>query len=156
MRLLFLLLIALSSPLAGNASTLFIEEGENTLATYTINDLQKMPELSYTTPLPWIKGDATFTGVSLGYLINHVAGSIPDTLKLRALNDYSATISKSEIEKYDPIVAYLRDGKAMKIRDKGPFWLIYSLEKYPELDNPKAQGQMVWQLERIIITNNEK
>ncbi len=71
---------------------------------------------------------------------------------LRALNDYAADIDLSDIEKYQPIVAYWQDGKPMRVRDKGPFWLIYPQSSFPkELNIERYHSQMVWQLKQIHI-----
>lgn len=156
MRLLFLLFVTLLNPFLAYANTLTIETKDSTKVSFTIDDLKAMPETSYTTPLPWIEGESTFTGVRLDYLMTQVTGTTPDTLRLRALNDYAANVVKADIEKYVPIIAYHRDGHPMRVRDKGPFWLIYSLKLHPELDTPRYQGQMVWQLETIKVVNDDK
>ncbi|WP_375749462.1 oxidoreductase [Vibrio sp. HN007] len=155
MRLLFLFVVALISPMLTSANTLSIE-GNGEVHTLTIAELQAMPETSYITPLPWTKGESKFTGVRLSYLLQNTIGAIPEKVSLRALNDYAAVIIKSDIQQYEPIIAYLRDGETMRIRDKGPYWLIYSLAKHPELDTPKYQGQMVWQLESIKVLDDDK
>ncbi|EEX64516.1 hypothetical protein VCJ_003050 [Vibrio metoecus] len=68
-----------------------------------------------------------------------------------ALNDYAANISIADIEQYEPIVAYYLDGTEMKIRNKGPFWLVYNLDKNPKLNNPIYYTHMVWQISHILI-----
>jgi hypothetical protein len=131
------------------ANTLSISLDGKTKAQLSRTELQAMPATSYTTALPWIKGVSTFTGVELATLLKLTSGIIPDHVTLRALNDYSISINRQDMERYKPIVAYSRDGKPMKIRDKGPYWLIYSLSDFPELDNPQYHSQMIWQLDRI-------
>lgn len=149
MRLLSLLLLTMLVPSVVLANTLTISLDGETKAQLTRTDLQAMPVTSYTTALPWIKGESTFTGIELATLLKHAVGTIPTHITLRALNDYSVTIRKQDIERYKPIIAYSRDGEPMKIRDKGPYWLIYSLSDFPQLDDPQYHSQMIWQLDRI-------
>lgn len=151
MRLLPLLLVILLLPAISHANTLTISHNDNIKAQLTTTDLQAMPATAYTTSLPWISNQSTFTGVKLSTLLQTITGTTPDTVTLRALNDYSVTINKQDIEHYEPIVAYYQDGKPMRIRNKGPYWLIYSLTDFPMLDNPHYHAQMIWQLDRIQI-----
>ncbi|EJL7829898.1 molybdopterin-dependent oxidoreductase [Vibrio vulnificus] len=118
----------------------------------TVQDLEQMEATKYTTMLPWLSAPATFTGVKLSTLLAQQYGFIPNRVTLRALNDYAADIDLSDIEKYQPIVAYWQNGKPMRVRDKGPFWLIYPQSSFPkELNIERYHAQMVWQLKQIHI-----
>lgn len=118
---------------------------------YTLQQLADMPAIEYRTHSPWFEGEANFKGVSLLALLQHVVGSVPARVMLRALNDYSVEVSGEDIKQYQPIIAYQRDGEPMAIRHKGPFWLIYPLADFPELENDYYYAQMIWQLEKIQI-----
>ena len=78
---------------------------------------------------------------------------VEDTLAVSfiALNDYAASTTIENILKYDPIVAYKMNGEKMKVRNKGPYWLVFNLDKYPEIDNTAFHSQMVWQIDEIKI-----
>ncbi len=39
----------------------------------------------------------------------------------------------------------------MRVRDKGPFWLVYDLTTHPEIDEPMHYTLMVWQIKEIQI-----
>lgn len=135
----------------GLANNLTFESSNKPLKTVTFEELKRMPPVTYTTHLPWVKGEVEFTGVSLTVLLNDGFGEIPEVVTFRALNDYSIEIAKEDIEKYKPIIAYLKEGKQMAIRDKGPYWVIYSLSDFPELDKSQYHSQMIWQLAKIQI-----
>ena len=79
--------------------------------------------------------------------------SIQDTTSVSfiALNDYSASVTIENIMKYEPIIAYKMNGKKMKVRNKGPYWLVFNLDKFPEIDNTTFHSQMVWQIGKIMI-----
>ncbi|GAL28475.1 hypothetical protein JCM19239_1551 [Vibrio variabilis] len=37
----------------------------------------------------------------------------------------------------------------MSIRDKGPYWVIFPLSQYPEIDNTDYHSMMIWQLKEV-------
>ncbi|MDN3613871.1 MAG: oxidoreductase [Vibrio gallaecicus] len=121
-----------------------------------IKDLQKMPNTSFTTDLPWLNGESKFTGVSVSDLFDELDVELPEVMTVRGLNDYSVDVLKSDIEQYHPIIAFLKDGNLMPVRYKGPYWLIYSLNQYPELDTPAYHSQMVWQIEKIELIGDDE
>jgi hypothetical protein len=68
------------------------------------------------------------------------------TVHLVAANDYSFDIPLGDLTKYDVILAMQADGKRLSIRDKGPIWLMYPLDDFPELQDPKYNLRLIWQL----------
>lgn len=103
------------------------------------------------TTLPWFDGSKTFTGFKVSSLLDHYRINDAFSLSFIALNDYAASSRIEDILQYEPIVAYQMNGNKMKVRDKGPYWLIFNLTKYPELNTPAYHSQMVWQIDEIMI-----
>ncbi len=132
------------------ANSILLSSPKIEAKSIAMSDLQSLPSETVVTALPWIEQRSAFTGVRLSDLVNHAFGELPDSVTLIGLNNYSATITRSDILEYQPLVAYLRDGKTMRIRHKGPYWVIYSLDAFPELDRDRYHSQMVWQLKEII------
>ena len=52
---------------------------------------------------------------------------------------------------YDVILAVLRDGEPMSVRDKGPIWVIYPMDDHAELRDDSFNGRLVWQLKNIAV-----
>ena len=77
------------------------------------------------------------------------SGLAAPKLALTSLNDYSVDVPAEDAEKYDVIVAYKQNGEYMRVRDKGPFWLVYPLDQYPELQNEQTATKMIWQMKAI-------
>ena len=50
----------------------------------------------------------------------------------------------SDINNYDPLVAYRRDGKTLSIREKGPIILIYPFDKFKVLNQQTYINRSVW------------
>jgi hypothetical protein len=113
-------------------------------------DLRAMPVRAISTATIWTEGVQTFTGVPLAALL--AALDIPPTaLRLRAINDYSVEVPVEDILADAPIVAYLRQGRPMALRDKGPLWLIYPYDSGPEWRSEGIYTRSIWQLDRIEV-----
>ncbi|HVZ01523.1 MAG TPA: molybdopterin-dependent oxidoreductase [Dongiaceae bacterium] len=114
----------------------------------TVADLEKLPVTRITTKTPFLPGETVFEGVLLRDLLK-AAGLRAATLKMTALNDYTVEVPESDAEQYDVIVAYKLDGKYMRVRDKGPFWLVYPMDQHAELRNEATATKMIWQIKTI-------
>ena len=68
---------------------------------------------------------------------------------MQALNDFSVTVPAADAFNYDVILAVLKDGEKMPIRDKGPIWVIYPMDDHAELRDDLYNGRLVWQLKSI-------
>jgi hypothetical protein len=49
------------------------------------------------------------------------------------------------------IVAYRMNGETMRVRDKGPLWLIYPLSSDPSLQAEATHSKMIWQIKALEI-----
>ncbi|MCG9623734.1 MULTISPECIES: hypothetical protein [Vibrio] len=143
-----ILLFALFSSLA-LASNLTMKSEGVTFKTYTDEDLANMPQTSIATELPWLEGENHFTGVSLIELFAQANAQIPDTITFIALNDYKVAITLKDIQAYNPIVANRKNGEKMSVRDKGPFWVIFPISQFPEIDTTDYHSMMIWQLKEV-------
>ncbi len=155
MRVYRLVLAAICAVLIGCAAAAAQDQPE-TLALaigtegykVTVADLEKMPQARIVTATPFLPGKTTFDGVLLRDLLK-AAGLTAPKLMMTALNDYSVEVPLSDAANYDVIVAYKVDGKYMRVRDKGPFWLVYPLDQHPELQNEATATKMIWQMKTI-------
>ena len=99
---------------------------------------------------PWTQGSVTFEG-PLGRALLEMVGADGSTLKVSAINDYSAEVPAEDLLGHDTILATRLDGKPMSVRDKGPLFLIYPFDKEPSLYNEKYFSRSVWQLNRLTV-----
>jgi len=113
----------------------------------------ELPVVSFSTSTPWADNEqtSTFTGFTMVDLLSYLNIKDVASVSFIALNDYSASTSIDDLKRYKPIVAYAVNGEPMRVRDKGPFWFIYNMSKYPQTDTPEYHTQMVWQLKEISI-----
>jgi hypothetical protein len=99
---------------------------------------------------PWTVGEPVFEGVKMTDVLKAV-GANGDTVTATALNDYVMDIPLSDFENYPVILALKMNGEYMRIRDKGPLWIIYPHDEHPELDTPATLRKWVWQLTELYI-----
>lgn len=118
---------------------------------YDIPELRQLPSASFTTITPWTRGTHTFTGVYLKTLMAEV-GARNTMVRAFALNDYTITIDLSDPAAARALIAYEQDGHPMRVRDKGPLWIVFPFSDYPkELLVDRVMGWAVWQLDAIEV-----
>lgn len=143
---LLLCLMALSAH--GNDKIILTVTHGEASEQYSLKQLDAFPQHDYETKTPWT-GRHTFSGPLLKDVMFKSGLVSPRGITARALNNYIVDIDLTLIEKYPVILATRMDGKAMRIRNKGPIWILFPLDQSPELDIMEVHGQMVWQLERL-------
>lgn len=112
--------------------------------------LAKMPRSRIVTTTPWTAGEVVFEGVSLKDLLGYL-GVTSGTLRAYAINQYAVEIPVADATTSMPIVAYLRDGERMSVRQKGPLWVMYPFDDLPQLRNEAFHARAIWQLRSIVV-----
>lgn len=100
------------------------------------------------TSTAWTEGKGHFQGVRLSRLIERL-GATGTTAVAIAINDYKVEIPVADFSRYPVILAYRMNGEVLKIRDKGPLWIIYPQDDHPELKTKETQAKWVWQVKEI-------
>ena len=159
-----LALVALLLPVASNAAPLGKPSGKVILtvtgnisntnagekAEFDRDMLEALGVTEIKQHTPWTDGEQTFSGV-LGSKILDAVGARGVTIVARAVNDYEVEIPVSDLRKYPILFAMKQGGRYMRLRDKGPLWVIYPFEIYPELDTAETREKWIWQLSTIKI-----
>jgi len=102
------------------------------------------------TETPWTDGMVTFEGVALKSLLD-LAAANGKVIHAIALNDYAVDIPVADAANPQVIVAYRMNGETMRVRDKGPLWLIYPLSSDPSLQAEATHSKMIWQIKALEI-----
>ena len=119
-------------------------------AHFDLAMLKAMEAETVETTTIWTEGPQTFTGVTLGTLMAEVGveeGSIAAT----AINDYSVEIPFDDASNGTAIIAYMRNGETMSVRDKGPLWVIYNYDSDASVQAEVYYSRSIWQLNRLEI-----
>jgi hypothetical protein len=102
------------------------------------------------TSTAWTNGRQDFEGVSLKALLERV-GAFGERIEAVALNDYKVEIPVSDFTRWPVILAWSQNGQLMRVRDKGPLWIIYPQDDFPALNNKETQGKWAWQVKEIRV-----
>jgi hypothetical protein len=112
--------------------------------------LEAMSPKTVKTTTPWTKGVTIFRGPLLRDILKAVAadGTI---IVAAAIDDYKVEIPLKDAMDYDVILAISHNGKRMRVRDKGPLWIIYPWSDEPELNDERYFARSIWQLKSIHV-----
>jgi hypothetical protein len=102
------------------------------------------------TSTPWTDGRPTFEGVRMRDLLERLGAHGP-TVTVVALNDYKMQIPVDDFVSYPVLLAFKMNGERLRIREKGPLWLVYPQDEFPELQNKPTQAKWVWQVKEMRV-----
>jgi hypothetical protein len=102
------------------------------------------------TSTAWTEGQPQFEGVMLKTLLERL-GASGDAVIAVALNDYKVEIPIADFSRYPVILAYRMNGELLKVREKGPLWIIYPQDDFPALKNKETQSKWVWQVKELRV-----
>lgn len=95
------------------------------------------------------EGEQTFAGPTLASVLAAV-GAQGATLMASAINDYTVEIPAAHADAHDVLLAMEHNGAAMRVRDKGPIWIVYP-QTPEEVEANIFNAEMIWQLASIRI-----
>ncbi|WP_171887571.1 MULTISPECIES: molybdopterin-dependent oxidoreductase [Serratia] len=158
LALSFLVILFISAPSFANKGDIYIDgaitnknyEDGYILSAKEFNTLEKS-HIKTTTSWTVPGHVVDFEGVKFKDLLKLV-GARGKTLRMRALNDYWVDIPVSDIEQFDILLANKMDGSPLKVRDFGPYFVIYPMDKfYDKLNSPTFQARHIWQVSGITV-----
>jgi hypothetical protein len=112
--------------------------------------LEALGTTTLRTSTAWTTGEAEFEGVLARDLLAAV-GAEGTTVTATALNDYATAIPIEELRRYPVMLALKMNGEPLKIRDKGPVWIVYPRDQHKELQDSLVDKRWVWQLKGLYI-----
>ncbi|PTT23402.1 hypothetical protein DBR12_01560 [Acidovorax sp. HMWF029] len=122
--------------------------------TCDLKGLAKLPAQEIVATFPdglGLGGEHRWRGVSLRHLVEQLGGGEHSQILLAALDDYAIEIPWSDLVRFDPILAYSRDGERISIRDKGPLILIYPFGTHPQLQGQDYINRSIWQVNAVTL-----
>lgn len=100
------------------------------------------------TRTPWHEKGTVFEGV-LARRVMEAAGAKGTTVWATAANDYKVSMPFGDFTAYDILLAMSIDGEALRLRTKGPIWVIYPEET--DLPSHSREERMIWQLVKLHV-----
>lgn len=111
--------------------------------------LEALPQVTVTTQTPWYDEISEFEGPSALSVLEKVGADMSADLRVYALNDYSAVVPISDLVNHGVIFAMKRNGEKLRVRDKGPLFIIYPFDSDPDLNSEIYYNRSVWQIKAI-------
>lgn len=119
----------------------------------TSQKFNELPKTTIKTTTSWTPKDhpVKFEGVKIKDIL-HLVNAKGSTLRMHALNDYWVDIPVSDVEEFNIILANKMDGKPLKVRNFGPYFVIYPLDSNPSiLNTPIYLSRFIWQVDKITV-----
>ena len=118
----------------------------------SLEELDALDQIEFTTTTIWTDGDTAFSGVSLKALLAHLDAE-GTSVEMVALNDYAVTMPIADLEDEAPIVATRMNGETMSVRDKGPYWVVFPYDSDPKYSTETNYSRSIWQLNRLKVVD---
>jgi len=99
---------------------------------------------------PWTPVGTKFEGVLSRALLELIGAEGVEVLA-EAVDGYSTSIPLEDLTSYDTLLALRMDGKRMRLKSKGPLWIVYPNEGRPDVLESTLNSRMVWQLKSLTI-----
>jgi hypothetical protein len=99
---------------------------------------------------PWTEGEPEFEGIRAAALLRAV-GARGTRVRALARNDYAVTIPVSDFHSWPVLIAMRMNGQPLRLRDRGPLWIVYPWSDFRELDGPESRARSIWQLVRLTV-----
>ena len=119
-------------------------------AVFDRDMLELLSQKTIRTHTPWFEGARSFEG-PLGTALLEAVGAKGTRLVITALNDYSVVVPVEDVHKHGVVFALKLDGEYLRVRDKGPLFLIYPFDDNPALRNELIQSRSIWQIKSIRV-----
>ncbi len=117
-------------------------------AALDLSMLERFGGVELRTKTPWSDDEALFEGIS-GPQFLELLGVRGQTAVALALNDYQVEIPVSDFREAGLLIAYKRNGAAMRVRDNGPLWIVFPFSQNETLLNRAYLSRSIWQLRRL-------
>ena len=104
---------------------------------------------SVRTSTAWTEGTVEFVGVPAKRVMEAV-GARGEAVIAAALDHYQSEIPISDFDRYPVLLALRMDGQELP-KDRGPIWIVYPRDSFPELQNEAANSRWVWQLRELRV-----
>jgi hypothetical protein len=138
-------------PAAGLAQTVLNVTTPEKSVAFSLEELLAMPQTTVVTKNDYVDNTTEFQGPLLSAILERLEIDRSANLKMVALNDFASEVPASDAYDFNVILAVLREGERMPVRDKGPIWVIYPMDDNPELQDEAYNGRLVWQLKEISV-----
>ncbi|SEG47967.1 hypothetical protein [Oceanospirillum linum] len=127
-------------------------QSEDASVSFTLAEFKALPTTQVRTKTIWTDKEHTFSSVTFKDLMKHLQIDPKGKhVTMIALNDYAIQVAVETLIEHSAFIAYAIDGKRMRIRDKGPLWVLYPFSDQPAINIPPYQAHAIWQLKTLVV-----
>lgn len=123
---------------------------DGSVAIFDRRQLESLGMHRLETSNPFVEGVHTYEGPLLSALLDRV-GAEGQLIRARALDGYVVDIPLEDARAYPVILAMIKDGQVMRVRTKGPLWIIYPVDQFEKLQAERFSGRSIWQLTHLTV-----
>jgi len=125
-----------------------VDSDGNVVARFDRGMLRALPQHDLETHTDWTEGPQAFQGPLLRDVLDLV-GASGTQIRASALNDYAVVLPRSDVNEFVVLLAMRQNGRDMRVRDKGPIWIIYPNETASDVFVDPNSSKMIWQLSQL-------
>ncbi|WP_114417673.1 molybdopterin-dependent oxidoreductase [Marinospirillum perlucidum] len=111
--------------------------------------LESLEQQTTQTLTPWTEEVNDYTGPLGRALVETVGAEDATWMTVTALNGYQARLPVADFMEYPVILALKKNDRYLRIRDRGPIFIIYPFDAYPQLHSEMHYNRSVWQVKAI-------
>ncbi len=119
-------------------------------AQFDRSQLEALGVRALSTSNPFVEGVQHYEGVLFSDLLELV-GAKGTIVAAQALDGYTIDIPIEDVRAFPVILAMKWNGKIMRVRNKGPLWVVYPIDQYDNLKTETYSSRSIWQLSRLTI-----
>ncbi len=117
-----------------------------------MRDLEQLENITITATTEHT-GTAHFSGPRMRDILAKagVKGTASEVIAI-GMDGYRVRIPLTEFQLYDVIVATAQNGKMLNLETKGPLWIMYPIDQFPQkLNTMTTLNRLVWNLIRLDV-----
>lgn len=118
--------------------------------SFTLARLEALGRQDLETRTPWSPAPLRFSGVPLLRLLEAV-GARGTMLRAIALDEHEVRIPSEDARRNGAFLATRQGGRPLRIRDRGPLWILYPWSARADLDTVCYRNRSIWQLRQIEV-----
>ena len=99
---------------------------------------------------PWTPAGTRFEGI-LSKTLLELVGAEGAEILAKAADGYTANIPFEDLAEHNTLLALSRNGERMRLKSKGPVWIVYPNEGRPDVVEATLNSRMVWQLKSLTV-----
>lgn len=115
----------------------------------SLAEIEQLPMVELMTRTLTEKDPTAFQGVLLADLLKAVGLEDAASVTVRAEDDYSAVIPRTDWTDYPLLFATRVNGRPLRIRQLGPARIVYPTDAYPALDHHLHGNRAVWMIRSL-------